>query len=105
MSASLDQQIEAEDRQIEAENRSLQAGSLENDRLASMGTRTGSFLINGLVPNLLGFIPILGIIIWLVWEGFTLSKMRRGQDIGACRRKLATQGLVPRVEGVFCAAH
>ena len=76
------------DRRIDAEDRSRQAESLEDDRLASMGTRTGSFLINGLVPNLLGFIPILGIIIWFAWEGFTLSKMRRGQDIGASITKI-----------------
>ncbi len=76
------------DRQIDADDRVLQSSSREDDRLASMGTRTGSYLINALVPSILGLIPVLGIIISLVWEGFTLSKMRRGQDIGASLMKI-----------------
>ncbi len=76
------------DRQIEAEGLVRQAHSLEDDRLASMGRRTSSFLINALIPNFLLLIPVLGIIAWLGWEGATFSKMRRGRDVGASLMKI-----------------
>ncbi len=76
------------DRQIAAEDRALRSSSREEDRLASMGTRTGSYLINALLPSFLGLIPVLGIVIYVVWWPVTLYKWRRGQDIGASLMKI-----------------
>ena len=76
------------DRQTEAEWIAQHAHSRENDRLAGMSTRTGSYLINALLPSFLGFIPVLGIVIYAAWYPVTLYKWRRGQDIGASLMKI-----------------
>ena len=76
------------DRQIEAEGLARQDHSREDDRLAGMGTRTGSFLINLLLPNFLGLIPVLGVVVVVIWWPVTLYKWRRGQDIGASLMKI-----------------
>ena len=71
------------DRRLEAEDREQDVHEREQDVLAGMGTRTGTWFINALVPGLLGWIPFLGVLIWLAWMIGSLVLFRRGQDVGA----------------------
>ena len=76
------------DRAIEADRLEQTMSERNLDRSAVMGTRTGAFAINLLVPSILGFIPILGVVIWLGWGGMTFVKYQRGQDVGASLLKI-----------------
>lgn len=77
------------DRAIEAEvDQGGYQSELDEDVLADMGTRTGAFALNVFVPGLLGFIPILGIVISIGWNIANLIMYQRGQDVGAKMLKI-----------------
>lgn len=76
------------DQTIEDNDETGYQSELDGDVLADMSTRTGAFAINAFVPGLLGFIPVLGILISIGWSIANLVYYRRGQDVGAKMLKI-----------------
>ena len=76
------------DEAIAADDDAEYQDELSGDLLADMGTRTGAFAINLLVPGILGLIPFLGFFISVGWSIGNLILYQRGQDIAAKMLKI-----------------
>lgn len=82
------------DRQIESEESARGSHAREDDRLASMGTRTWATLMNFGIGLLLPFA-------WFIWGPLTVWKYRRGQDIGASVFKIRVVRADGEVAGFY----